>query len=67
MFVNDTEEMEEGTPSQFQGTFPEGLEKDHANSHQIVSQCDSLKRKLGIPNLNMKHSTFAYSTLTIAN
>jgi len=40
--VNDTEEMEKGTLSQFQGTFPEGLEKKkHTNSHQIVSQCDS--------------------------
>jgi len=27
MFVNDTKEMEKGTFSEFQGTFPEGLEK----------------------------------------
>jgi len=27
MFVNDTEEMEKGNLSQFQGTFPEGQEK----------------------------------------
>jgi hypothetical protein len=55
MLVNDTEEMEKGNLSQLQGTFPEGLEKNHTNLHQIVSQCDSLTQKLGVPNIIMKH------------
>jgi len=42
MFVNNTEEMEKETLSQFQGTFLEGLEINHTNLHQNVSQCDSL-------------------------
>jgi hypothetical protein len=37
--VNDTEEMEKGTLSQFQGTFPEGLEKNHT---KLTPDCQSM-------------------------